>query len=171
MSVIFNPFDPSASHGMNASLGIGAGVNPQGDVSSVSAQVSTGTTYERTKTLATLGNGNINITDKENSDDLARLNTDTTQVDKSLFQTNTGTSASGTLDTRLLTAEGRAQIKEDYEKTKRLGEAAYETATMDSVSIIADQADGQTSFVERLNDKEALAQASKIIEKRGQATF
>jgi filamentous hemagglutinin len=144
-------------------LGIGAGVNQQGDVSSVSAQVSTGTSYERTKTLATLGTGTITISNKENSDDLARLNTDTTQVDKSLFKTDTGTSASGTLDTRLLTAEGRAQIKEDYEKTKRLGEAAYETATMDSVSIIADQADGQTSFAERLNDKEALAQASKII--------
>jgi len=120
-------------------FGIGAGVNPQGDISSVSTQLSTGTTYERTKTLATLGQGNVNITDQTNSDDLTRLNTDTTQVDKSLFKTDTGTSVSATLDTRLLTAEGRAKIAEDAKKAKEHAEdiasGIATVATNDKIDI------------------------------------
>ena len=111
----------NTNYSSSNSMNVGAvytdnGVNPKtkkedNGISSASTSFSTGMNYDRTKTLATLGNGNITIADKANSDDLARLNTDTTQVDKSLFKTNTGTSVSATLDTRLLTADGRAQIK------------------------------------------------------------
>ena len=94
-------------------LGMGAGVSGNG-ISSVSAQLSTGTSYERTKTLATLGNGNINITDSVNSDEMDRLNRDTTNITKSLVKTSTGTSVDATLDTRMLTKEGRAQINQQY---------------------------------------------------------
>jgi len=132
----------------SSGFGIGAGVNPQGDISSVSTQLSTGTTYERTKTLATLGQGNVNITDQANSDDLARLNTDTTQVDKSLFKTDTGTSVSATLDTRLLTSEGRAQIAADAKKAKEHGEdianGVITVATNDKIDI--------TNIVETVRD-------------------
>ena len=120
-------------------MGIGAGVNSSGDVSSVSTQISTGTSYERTKTLATLGNGNINITDQANSDEMERLNRDTTNLTKSLVKTSTGTSANGTLDTRLLTEDGRAQIAADAKKAKEhaqdIANGVITVVTKDKIDI------------------------------------
>ncbi len=129
-------------------LGIGAGVNSQGGVSSVSAQISTGTSYERTKTLATLGNGNITITDTTNSDEMERLNRDTTNITKALVKTSTGTSASGTLDTRLLTEAGRAQIAKDAttakEHTQDIANGIITVATKDTINI--------TNLVDKVRD-------------------
>ncbi|MDO9304293.1 MAG: hypothetical protein Q7T77_03125, partial [Sulfuricurvum sp.] len=90
--------------------------NEHKDKTTLTTSFSTGMNYERTKTLATLGQGNINITDKENSDDTDRLNRDTTKVDKSLFKTTTGTSVDATLDTRLLTEKGQEEIRQEVKE-------------------------------------------------------
>jgi hypothetical protein len=116
-------------------LGIGAGVNSQVDISSVSAQIATGTSYERTKTLATLGNGNINITDSANSDEMDRLNRDITNINKSLVKTSTGTSASGTLDTRLLSEDGRAQVAQDVKVASKITDTIQKIATLEDVKL------------------------------------
>jgi filamentous hemagglutinin len=61
-----------------------------------------------------LGNGNVIVKDTANSDDLERLNTNTSKINKDLYSSSISTSVDATLDTRLLTEEGREQIKEEY---------------------------------------------------------
>ncbi len=107
----------------------------QGGISSVGYNSSTGLDVNVSKTLATLGQGNITIKDKENSDDLTKLNTDTQNINKDLYSSSTGTKVDATLDTRLLTEDGRKQIKEDLERTKRLGQAIGDVATSDAFKI------------------------------------
>jgi filamentous hemagglutinin len=86
----------------------------QGGVSSVSYNASNGIDVNASKTLATLGQGNINIKDTANSDDLSRLNTDTSKINKDLYSSSTGTKVDATLDTRLLTKTGQDEIKQEY---------------------------------------------------------
>ena len=63
--------------------------------------------------MATLGSGNIEIADKENSDDLTRLNRDTTKLTKDLVNTSISSNVDGSMDLRVLTADGREQIKSE----------------------------------------------------------
>ena len=72
--------------------------------------------YSLSKNLATLGSGNIEIADKENSDDLTRLNRDTTKLTKDLVNTSISSNVDASIDTRLFTADGREQIKQELEK-------------------------------------------------------
>ncbi|MCR4941584.1 MAG: hypothetical protein K5978_02160, partial [Campylobacter sp.] len=71
--------------------------------------------YSTSKTLATIGNGNLEISDKENSDDPNRLNRDTDKTQKDLYNTNISSNINASIDTRLLSKEGRKQIKQEYE--------------------------------------------------------
>ncbi|MDD3467936.1 MAG: hypothetical protein PHE67_12370 [Campylobacterales bacterium] len=103
----------SSSTGLQAGVSVSTTKGNTG-VSSASYGASTSLGYSVTKTLATLGTGDITIKDKENSDDLARLNTDTSKVNKDLYSGGISSSVSGSLDTRLLTEKGRAEIKQDY---------------------------------------------------------
>ena len=73
--------------------------------------------YTLSKNLATLGNGNIEIADKENSDDLDRLNRDTTKLTKDLVNTSVSSNVDASIDARVLTADGREQIKQDIKYT------------------------------------------------------
>ena len=72
--------------------------------------------YSLSKNLATLGSGNIEIADKDNSDDLTRLNRDTTKLTKDLVNTSISSNVDASIDTRLFTADGREQIKQELEK-------------------------------------------------------
>ena len=72
--------------------------------------------YSLSKNLATLGSGNIEIADKDNSDDLTRLNRDTTKLTKDLVNTSISSNVDGSIDARVLTANGREQIKQELEK-------------------------------------------------------
>ena len=72
--------------------------------------------YTLSKNLATLGSGNIEIADKDNSDDLTRLNRDTTKLTKDLVDTSISSNVDGSMDLRVLTADGREQIKQELEK-------------------------------------------------------
>ena len=66
--------------------------------------------------MATLGSGNIEIADKENSDDLTRLNRDTTKLTKDLVNTSISSNVDASMDLRVLTADGIEQIKQELEK-------------------------------------------------------
>ena len=73
--------------------------------------------YTLSKNLATLGKGNIEIADKENSDDLDRLNRDTTKLTKDLVNTSISSNVDASIDARMFTADGREQIKQDIKYT------------------------------------------------------
>ncbi|WP_187424198.1 hemagglutinin repeat-containing protein, partial [Campylobacter concisus] len=69
--------------------------------------------YTLSKNMATLGSGNIEIADKDNSDDLTRLNRDTTKLTKDLVNTSISSNVDASMDLRVLTADGREQIKSE----------------------------------------------------------
>ena len=79
--------------------------------------------YTLSKTLATLGNGNIEIANKENSDDLTRLNKDTTKPTKDLVDTSISSNIDASIDTRLFTVQGRKEIKDEYNKATAITKA------------------------------------------------
>jgi len=70
--------------------------------------------YSLSKNLATLGSGNIEIADKENSDDLTRLNRDTTKLTKDLVNTSISSNVDGSMDLRVLTKSGQKDIKDEF---------------------------------------------------------
>ncbi|QCD45676.1 hemagglutinin repeat-containing protein [Campylobacter mucosalis] len=93
--------------------------NQHNKISSINYTNNRNLNYTHSKTLATIGQGNINIKDKENSDDLNRLNRDTEKINKDLYNTNISSNINSTLDTRLLTKEGREQIEKEYKSMNK----------------------------------------------------
>ena len=63
--------------------------------------------------MATLGSGNIEIADKDNSDDLTRLNRDTTKLTKDLVNTSISSNVDASIDARVFSKDGREQIKSE----------------------------------------------------------
>ena len=70
--------------------------------------------YSLSKNLATLGSGNIEIADKDNSDDLTRLNRDTTKLTKDLVNTSISSNVDGSMDLRVVTKSGQKDIKDEF---------------------------------------------------------
>ncbi len=112
-------YSSNKSLGANANFNLGSKNDKNQDVqkgvSSVGYNASNSLSVNASKTLATLGTGNVTVKDIENSDELDRLNRDTENINKDLYSSKTGTKVDATLDTRLLTEEGREQIKKEYE--------------------------------------------------------
>ncbi|MCG3690640.1 hemagglutinin repeat-containing protein [Aliarcobacter butzleri] len=119
----------NSTYSSNKSLGANANYNledkkvengqekpQQKGVSSVGYNSSNSLSANASKTLATLGQGNVTVKDIENSDELDRLNRDTTAVNKDLYSSTTGTKVDATLDTRLLTKDGQEQIAKEFEQ-------------------------------------------------------
>ena len=75
--------------------------------------------YSLSKNLATLGSGNIEIADKDNSDDLTRLNRDTTKLTKDLVNTSISSNVDGSIDARVFSEEGREQIKQELDEVRQ----------------------------------------------------
>ena len=69
--------------------------------------------YSLSKNLATLGSGNIEIADKDNSDDLTRLNRDTTKLTRDLVNTSISSNVDGSMDLRVLTKSGQKDIAKE----------------------------------------------------------
>ena len=123
----------SRSTGISTSVGINSSANPadpaqqdapdaQGEdnlrVNTTNIQHSNSSHYDKSKTLATLGQGNINIADKENSGDLDRLNRDVDNVDKDIVSVDRSKgNIDLTVDHRMLSEEGRAEIVNDFKET------------------------------------------------------
>ena len=140
----------SRSTGISTSVGINSSANPadpaqqdapdaQGEdnlrVNTTNIQHSNSSHYDKSKTLATLGQGNINIADKENSDDLDRLNRDVDNVDKDIVSADRSKgNIDLTVDHRMLSEEGRAEIKENFVDSYEFGEDIAEAASQLSKS-------------------------------------
>ncbi|MGD8840412.1 MAG: hemagglutinin repeat-containing protein [Gammaproteobacteria bacterium] len=75
---------------------------------------------ETTKSLATLGSGDIRVADTEGSD-TRFLNTDIENTEVAIYDIESHQGLSGELDTRLLTEDGRNRIAEDWLKTRIIG--------------------------------------------------
>ena len=74
--------------------------------------------YSLSKNLATLGSGNIEIADKDNSDDLTRLNRDTTKLTKDLVNTSISSNVDASMDLRVLTKSGQKEIVKEVKQIR-----------------------------------------------------
>ena len=79
--------------------------------------------YSLSKNLATLGSGNIEIADKDNSDDLTRLNRDTTKLTKDLVNTSISSNVDGSMDLRVVTKSGQKDIKDEFNTATAIAKA------------------------------------------------
>ena len=89
--------------------------------------------YKRTKTLATLGQGDITISNEKDSDSLDLLNRDTQAINKTLTDVSAGTSVQASIDHRMFSEEGRKEIKEDFQKSGDFVNAIGDIVTTDAV--------------------------------------
>jgi len=65
------------------------------------------------KTLATIGQGNLQTGNLDDSDDLERLNRNVDNIQKDIVSSHTATYAQADIDIRLFTSNGRESIKHD----------------------------------------------------------
>ena len=93
--------------------------------------------YTLSKNLATLGSGNIEIADKENSDDLTRLNRDTTKLTKDLVDTSISSNVDGSMDLRVLTKSGQKEIAKEIVDTSTIIDAIKQISTTDRANIFS----------------------------------
>ncbi len=154
------------SKSMGASVSLGNKKQKDGssklESSSSTFQYSNGLSLSKNKTLSTLGKGNIEVEDLENSSDLERLNTDVSNKTKEIYSVNRKKGDIDIkIDHRVFTKEGRAEIKEDIDRNILLGEALSEVATKKSVSIVGDNANGQTNILEHIQNKQDFYSAAK----------
>ena len=110
--------------------------------------------YSLSKNLATLGSGNIEIADKENSDDLTRLNRDTTKLTKDLVNTSISSNVDGSMDLRVLTKSGQKDIKDEFN-----------TATAITKALNAIIEIGEFNFNSEVKENVAQYEAGKLLGK------
>ena len=79
--------------------------------------------YSSSKTLATIGQGNLIISNLDDSDDLDRLNRNTDEINKDLYNTSISSNIDASIDTRLFTEQGRKEIKDDINKASAITKA------------------------------------------------
>ena len=93
--------------------------------------------YTLSKNMATLGSGNIEIADKENSDDLDRLNRDTTKLTKDLVNTSISSNVDASIDARVFSKEGRKEIAKEIVDSSTIIDAINQIATTDRANIFS----------------------------------
>jgi outer membrane lipopolysaccharide assembly protein LptE/RlpB len=101
----------------STSLGINlGGAVEKAKITNVGIDYSNDKTNSKTKTLATLGSGNIQIGNQEDSE-TRMLNRDASNNEVDIYNISSHKGLKGELDTRLLTESGRAEIANDAKKT------------------------------------------------------
>jgi filamentous hemagglutinin len=106
----------------------------QTGMSSIGGEYSDDRTNSKTKTLATLGNGNVEIGNQEDSD-TKMLNTDVANNEVDIYNVSSHKGLKGELDTRLLSEDGRNQIAEDLLKSNMIVNSIKLIATTDRVGV------------------------------------
>jgi filamentous hemagglutinin len=147
----------SKSTSLNAQVG---GSVKDNTASNVSLDFSQDRTNTKTKTLATLGSGTINVADQDNSD-TTMLNRDIKNNEVDVYDVTSHKELKGELDTNLLTENGRNQIVDDLIKTKFIATTLVETAMKQSASLAGDTASGETGFFENVQNKSDLFDGTK----------
>ncbi len=155
-------FSNNRNAGISSSVGLGKdSATPQNTpknkangatLNTTNIQYSNSTGYEKTKTLATLGNGNIQIANSDTTT-LDRLNRDTKNISKDIFNTKRQQgNIDLTIDTRLFSKDGRNQILDDVKRTK-IGWDAITDLGDKSVSFFGSGV-GETSLRQNLMNKQ-----------------
>ena len=124
-------------------------------------------TYTKTKTLATIGKGNINITstnkkDKANSQKaLSQTNQDIAKTTKDIYSVKRDQgSIDATLDNRLLTKDGHKAIKEDFKRNEILVKSVADV-TNKGVGLTKNQKDGKTGLLDHIDEDQKYFSATK----------
>ena len=123
----------NTSYSSDVSGGLNTSINVNGSgptVGNTSIQYSNNSSYDKSKTLATIGQGNLTIKDKANSTPIERLNRDTLNTERDIYSVDRQQgNIDVTIDTRLLTQEGRQQIKNDFIDSYEFGEDIFRAAS------------------------------------------
>ncbi|WP_180995680.1 hypothetical protein, partial [Campylobacter concisus] len=98
--------------------------------------------------------GNIEIADKDNSDDLTRLNRDTTKLTKDLVNTSISSNVDGSMDLRVVTKSGQKEIKDEFN-----------TATAITKALNAIIETGEFNFNSEVKENVAQYEAGKLLGK------
>jgi len=130
-------YDPTQNSAINAKG------EKEGRLNAPSIAYSNNSIYAKSKTLATLGEGNVTIADDQASgeDSTERLNRDTDNTTKELYAIDRQQgNVDLTIDTRLLTEKGREEIAQDFKDTNEFGQdigRAIETvSTEEAVKLV-----------------------------------
>ncbi len=100
--------------------------------STVSIDASADTSNSKTKTLGTIGEGNIQVANIDESD-TTLLNRDVTDNEVDIYDIESHKGLKGSLDTRFLTEDGRKDVLEDIKRSELLGSALLDVVTEESV--------------------------------------
>jgi len=131
--------------------------DPKSKISSINYANNRNLSYSMSKSLATIGKGELIVGDKDisslskdelaslqsdpnnkalyNSDDLRRLNRDSSKLSKELYSTKLSSNVDASVDMRLFSEGGRKEIKRDAQDASTIYDAIYQIATTDRVSI------------------------------------
>ncbi len=128
-------YNQNRSMGVSTSVGVNDGeIDSTNNSTSIQYKNTSG--YSKSKTLATIGQGNLTISDSDNSHDLTALNRDIEQTEKDLFTVNRKQGDFDvTVDHRLLTEKGRNQIAEDILITDMFRETVERIITTDKLGV------------------------------------
>ncbi|MEI8634949.1 hemagglutinin repeat-containing protein [Vibrio sp. PP-XX7] len=138
------------------------GLKADATYNSSTLQYTNASGYQKTKTLATLGQGVLAIGDTAGSDDTTSLNRDVDNTQKDLFSVDrTQGDFDITVDHRLLSVTGRNEIAEDAKRTEITGGAIADVVTKDSVGLLGDAADGVDSVLQNIGNKQDFFTATK----------
>ena len=152
-----NVFSSNQMSGMQTSGSIGQSgtslqdkkndTDPKSKISSINYSNNRNLSYAISKSLATIGKGELIVGDKDisslskdelaslqsdpnnkalyNSDDLTRLNRDSSKLSKELYSTKLNSSVDASVDMRLFSEGGRNEIKDDYNRASMIGNVGY----------------------------------------------
>ncbi|MBL4658754.1 MAG: hemagglutinin repeat-containing protein, partial [Alcanivoracaceae bacterium] len=99
-----------------------------------SVDASADNSHSKTKTLATLGSGSINVAHEANSD-TTMLNRDINDNEVDIYAIESHKGIKGSLDTNLLTEQGRDKIAEDIMKSGMIVDTVRQIVMDDTVGI------------------------------------
>ena len=156
--------------------------DPKSKISSINYANNRNLSYSMSKSLATIGKGELIVGDKDisslskdelaslqsnpnnkalyNSDDLTRLNRDSSKLSKELYSTKLNSNVDASVDMRLFSEGGRKEIKDELNRGSAIYEAINLIATTENAkaSKIFDYIGGFTSGY----DKDSISLAANL---------
>lgn len=137
------------------------------EVNSSNISYSNTSSYSASNSLATLGNGNIIIHDQENSDSLDGINRDVTDDTYELWDVERQEgNIDLTVDHRLLSEDGRNKIREDFARSRLLGEDIL-TVFTDEVSLSGSGDSERTLRQQILDSNDAVNALKQFVNGKG----
>lgn len=119
----------------SSNIGANSSLANDGSVGTTGIQFGMENSADASVTLATLGSGELTVTSETENDEML-LNRDSSVNSVDLYSSENGVSVDATLDTRIITEEGRKAIVEDAHRVKLSGNAIVDVVTQEEVKII-----------------------------------